>query len=268
MNDSTTTSILGNLDEYIEICNKKISVINSFITQLYDHWFVQFDFPNTHKKPYKASGGELSFNKLIKRSIPVDWNVVKLCDLLKYLKDGTHNPPKRVDNGVPLLTGNMFGKNFLNYEKATYISEENYRQIHTTYQPAMGDIVLTKIGTIGNINLLRKSDIPIAIHCNSALLRFKEPFSGAFGFCLMKSQLLQKRMLHAKGQSIQEFISLDGLGNLLVEIPNKETIDMFNKYTAHAIQLLEQLSDRISIAQHLRDWLLPMLMNGQITVEQ
>ena len=48
--------------------------------QLYDYWFVQFDFPNEEGKPYKSSGGEMVWNEKLKRDIPIDWEVLSLVD--------------------------------------------------------------------------------------------------------------------------------------------------------------------------------------------
>lgn len=255
------------MDERIEICRKKINILENHIKLLYERWFVQYDFPDENGNPYKSSGGEMIWNEIAKKELPTHWNVCTLADLLILLKDGTHNPPPRIDAGIPLLTGTMFDKNFLNNEKATFVSYDDYKQIHSTYMPLAGDVIITKIGTIGNVNYLREQDVPIAIHCNSALLRFKKPFDCVFGFSLMKSSLLQKRIKKAKGQSVQEFISLDALGKIQVEQPSCDLVEKFNKNTASMLQNMECLSAQIKTLKHIRDWLLPMLMNGQITVE-
>ena len=260
-------SVLSNLDRKIAL-NRQINTnLEALARQLYDYWFVQFDFPNADGQPYKSSGGKMVYNEHLKREIPEGWTSTSLSNILDVLKDGTHNPPQRCSEGVPLLTGTMFGDVFLDYKKATYISVEDYNEIHKKYQPQENDIIITKIGTIGNINILRKSDIPIAIHCNSALLRFKKMYSGPYALLFCKSKHFYNRLYAAKGQSIQEFVGLDRIANVPVECPTQEVLAAFNKMLKPIVSKLERTHEEITSLTRQRDELLPLLMNGQVTIE-
>ena len=248
----------------------RCSIINDNLQHqlklLYDYWFTQFDFPDENGKPYRASGGAMVWNEQLRKEIPKGWEVSNFSSILEILKDGTHNPPKRVENGIPLLTGTMFEDCFLDYSKATFITKNDYETIHSQYAPQAGDIIITKIGTIGNINYLREIDIPIAIHCNSALLRFKYDYNSTYSLFMCKSQSFQKRLEFAKGQSVQAFVSLDRIGSILVEIPPSDITKMFNQRTKEMLEAMINISleNRQLIA--IRDWLLPILMNGQATI--
>ena len=233
---------------------------------MYDYWFTQFDFPDENGKPYRSSGGAMVWNEQLKKKIPKDWKVSPFNSMLNILKDGTHNPPKRVENGVPLLTGTMFDDSFLDYSKATYITQDDYDTIHSQYAPQEGDIIITKIGTIGNVNYLRKIDIPIAIHCNSALLRFKPDYDSSYSLFMCKSATFQKRLEFAKGQSVQAFVSLDRIGSILVEVPTPNVTKQFNENTKEMLDAMINISLENKHLTYLRDWLLPMLMNGQATI--
>lgn len=259
--------ILLLLDKKISLNTRMNAELETMAKQLYDYWFVQFDFPDENGKPYKSSGGKMVYNEKIKREIPEGWGVQKLEEIVSLLRDGTHNPPKRVESGIPLLTGTMFGKFFIDHSLATYITEVDYNNIHKQYKPQSGDIILTKIGTIGNVNYLRNKDIPLAIHCNSALLRFPSSMGKSFPFFLCKSQLFSLRLKAMKGQSVQEFVSLDKIGSVRMEIPNNELISLFNQKVDKIFDEITNLSEEIESLSHLRDSLLPMLMNGQVTVE-
>lgn len=259
---------------FIDFIQRKIALntrmnaeLEAMAKQLYDYWFVQFDFPDENGKPYKSSGGKMVYNEKLKRVIPESWEVKKFEDLLLLLRDGTHNPPKRVESGIPLLTGTMFGDFFINHSLATYITEEDYNIIHKQYKPQSGDIILTKIGTIGNVNYLREKDIPLAIHCNSALLRFLLEFGKSFPFFLCKSQIFSLRLKALKGQSVQEFVSLEKIGSVKMEIPNNELVSLFNQKVDKIVDEITYLSEEIESLTYLRDSLLPMLMNGQVTIE-
>ena len=260
-------SVLSALDDKIALNKKMNQKLEAMAKRLYDYWFVQYDFPDKNGRPYKTTGGPMTYNTTLKREIPEGWEVKRLGESVEVLKDGTHNPPARVENGIPLLTGTMFGENFLDYTKATYISKEDYLAIHSKYQPLKNDIIITKIGTLGNVNILRDIDLPIAIHCNSALLRFKKVFGSYYPFFFCKSDLFQLRLKSVKGQSIQEFASLDKIASVLCEIPSEEILKSFNNAVEPIMRQLIRTSKEVTRLTVLRDKLLPLLMNGQVTIK-
>ena len=282
-------AVLSSLDDKIALNNRINAKLEQMAKRLYEHWFVQFDFPvschselvsESHSeemlnqvqhderiKPYKSSGGKMVWNEELKREIPEGWEVKKLGEILILLKDGTHNPPKRQEKGIPLLTGTMFGNNFLDYDKATYISEADYKIIHSQYEPHENDVIITKIGTLGNVNLLRNIDIPLAIHCNSALLRFDMALGVYYPFSYCKSDLFKMRLKAIKGQSIQEFASLDRISSIKSEVPCVDIINKFDKIVKPIIEKQKSISFENKKLKEMRDKLLPLLMNGQVVVK-
>lgn len=259
--------LLSSLDDKIALNNRINAKLEQMAKRLYDYWFVQFDFPNADDKPYKSTGGKMVWNEELKREIPEGWEVKKLGEILILLKDGTHNPPKRQEKGIPLLTGTMFGNNFLDYDKATYISEADYKIIHSQYEPHENDVIITKIGTLGNVNLLRNIDIPVAIHCNSALLRFDMALGVYYPFSYCKSDLFKMRLKAIKGQSIQEFASLDRISSIKSEVPCVDIINKFDKIVKPIIEKQKSISFENKKLKEMRDKLLPLLMNGQVVVK-
>lgn len=234
---------------------------------IYNYWFVQFDFPDENGKPYKTNHNDMIYSSATENVYPADWKIGSFSDLLSVLKDGTHNPPPRQEQGIPLLTGKMFGKFFLNYKDATYISEKNYSIIHKTYQPQVHDIILTKIGTVGTVNILSKADIPIAIHCNSALIRNNENCTWEYLFWLIKSPLFQARLAKEISKTVQDFVSLEKIANIKIEIPPLDLIQRFTTEISAIQHKIENLSNENNRLTNLRNWLFPMLMNGQATIE-
>lgn len=204
------------------------------------------------------------WNQLLKKEIPARWKSDCIGNILVLLKDGTHNPPQRCDAGIPLLTGTMFGENFLDYTKTTYINKEDYESIHAHYQPQEGDIIITKIGTLGNVNYLRNIDLPIAIHCNSALLRFPTEWGNVYPYYMCKSLQFTARLKAIKGQSIQEFASLEKIASILLEIPDVKIITKFNNLVEPLFKALVIITSQIDSLIKQRDELLPLLMNGRV----
>lgn len=266
-NQQKIAAVLSSLDDKIALNNRINAKLEQMAKRLYDYWFVQFDFPNADGKPYKSTGGKMVWNEELKREIPEGWEVKKLGEILILLKDGTHNPPKRQEKGIPLLTGTMFGNNFLDYDKATYISEADYKIIHSQYEPHENDVIITKIGTLGNVNLLRNIDIPVAIHCNSALLRFDMALGVYYPFSYCKSDLFKMRLKAIKGQSIQEFASLDRISSIKSEVPCVDIINKFDKIVKPIIEKQKSISFENKKLKEMRDKLLPLLMNGLVVVK-
>ena len=163
----------------------------------------------------------------------------RLGDCLCLLKDGTHNPPSRVEKGIPLITGQTIENGFIVYDKMTYINDDDYKKIHNKYAPAKNDLIITKIGTLGKVAILREQDIPIALHCNSALLRFAD-LSPAVAFFVLKSEEFQSEFHQKKNRTVQEFINLEQISNLDFLYP----VLRFNEHN-----LLIAILDRISLLE-------------------
>ncbi len=81
----TIAGILGSLDEKIEINRRKITELEALAKLIYDHWFVQFDFPDANGKPYKSSGGKMVWNETLKRNIPEGWDVDNIYRIADYI---------------------------------------------------------------------------------------------------------------------------------------------------------------------------------------
>ena len=252
-------NMLYAIEQKIQL-NKKINDnLLSQILTIYDYWFTQYRFPD-------AINTKFVNNDILQKSIPNDWDVNTLGSMFTLLRDGTHNPPPRVASGIPLLTGIMFGDNFLDHSVETYITQDDYSAIHSKYEPLAGDLLLTKIGTVGKVNLLMEEDLPIAIHCNSALLRPYDSDVTPFLFAMLKSKTLQAKLKHEVSKTVQEFISLDKLASIIVEVPSRDLQISFSKTITPMIDTLRTKHQESLELLKLRQWLLPMLMNGQTSI--
>ena len=255
------------LNSKIENNNSVCFELESMAKTIYDYWFTQFDFPDANGKPYRSSGGAMVWNEQLKRSIPSGWKVLSLGNILDLLKDGTHNPPKRHSKGIPLLTGTMFGKTILSSKGVTYIAESDYTSIHANYAPQKSDFIMTKIGSVGSVNILQEDDIPLAIHCNSALIRFKKDIPVSYAFFMLKSTMFQAFLKREISKTVQEFVSLDRLSGISICVPDDEVLSQFANMSDSILNKMILCETENRQLTKLRDWLLPMLMNGQATVK-
>ena len=244
-------------------CKRQINDnLEAMAKQLYDYWFVQFDFPNEEGKPYKSSGGAMVWNKKLKREIPSCFEVVnmgKLCDFrngINYSKDETGNDyqivnVRNISSSRILLDGEDFDVITVPTSKA-----ENY-----VLKP--DDIIIARSGCPGSTRLLLSSantlfcGFIICCSPNDSSMR------NYLVYCLKQ---LEGTNATTSGGSILQNVSQDTLKGLHVIVPKKQIIDKFNK-TIELIfaRMLNCLKESKALTKQ-RDELLPLLMNGQASV--
>ena len=236
--------------------------LEAMAKQLYDYWFVQFDFPNEEGKPYKSSGGAMVWNDKLKREIPSCFEVVNmgnLCDFrngINYSKDETGNNyqivnVRNISSSRILLDGEDFDVITVPTSKA-----ENY-----VLKP--DDIIIARSGCPGSTRLLLSSantlfcGFIICCSPNDSSMR------NYLVYCLKQ---LEGTNATTSGGSILQNVSQDTLKGLHVIVPEKQIIDKFNK-TIELIfaRMLNCLKESKALTKQ-RDELLPLLMNGQASV--
>ena len=230
--------------------------------QLYDYWFVQFDFPNEEGKPYKSSGGAMVWNEKLKREIPSSFEVVnmgKLCDFrngINYSKDETGNDyqivnVRNISSSRILLDGEDFDVITVPTSKAgNYVLKPD-------------DIIIARSGCPGSTRLLLSPANTLfcgfIICCSPNDSRMRNYLV----YCLKQ---LEGTNATTSGGSILQNVSQDTLKGLHVIVPEKQIIDKFNK-TIELIfaRMLNCLKESKALTKQ-RNELLPLLMNGQASI--
>ena len=260
---------IGDMLYAVECKIQKNKEINDYLEQqlqlLYDYWFTQYNFPNEDGQPYKASNGLMVWNKMINHLIPADWKVKPLGTICSF-RNGI-NYDKNVD-------GNTIYKiiNVRNISSSTlFLDESNFDEICLPRQ--QGDKYCVSDESI----IIARSGIPGAtrILCNPSSNII---FCGFIICCTPYNNTLQNYLtLYLKqfegssatqtGGSILKNVSQETLKNLLVPIPPQSLLNQFNDSVSHIYNLIiGNIKENVQLTT-LRDWLLPMLMNGQATIE-
>ena len=251
-----------NLDRKIHLNERINQNLEAMAKQLYDYWFVQFDFPNEEGKPYKSSGGEMVWNDKLKREIPKNWCVLqldKLCSFrngINYAKDEIGEPfpivnVRNISSSTILLDGEDFDVITIPVKKA-----ENY--ILTDK-----DIIIARSGCPGSTRLLQDSQK--TLFCGFIICC--TPYDGYKRYFLtyvLKG--LEGSSATTSGGSILQNVSQDTLKSLWVTVPRIDLLIRFNEIIDN---LLKQMCVSLRISKELikqRDELLPILMNGQVLV--
>ncbi|WP_270249628.1 restriction endonuclease subunit S [Ruthenibacterium lactatiformans] len=232
--------ILKSIDDKIEN-NKRICFeLEAMAKTIYDYWFVQFDFPDENGKPYHTSGGEMVWNEQLKREIPKGGEVTNIGNL------------------TTVVTGK---------EDANFSSPNGKYKFFTCSQEALlcdtpafsGQAVL--IAGNGDFNVKHYSGEFNAYQRTYVLIPENQIYYGAM-YISAKNQI--QAFKNGSNGSIVKFITKGDVENIPFILPNDDSIFHQINKLIEKIELCERENEELT---KLRDWLLPMLMNGQARVE-
>ena len=273
-------AVLTALDKKIELNNRINAELEAMAKTLYDYWFVQFDFPDTNGKPYKTSGGKMVYNPTLKREIPKGWEVSTLACWIKSDKTGDwgkESPEGNYTLQVDCIRGadinGINGNGKINTPNR-FILQKNE---HKLLEPF--DLVIEISGGSPTQSTGR-----MAFITDDVLKRFSHPIICS-NFCkaisLHDNDLLYCftylwDSLYSNGVLFGWEGKTSGIKNLLfdafvnkyhVPLPPKHLAKQFFEFAAPLERKKQTLLKENAKLESLRDWLLPMLMNGQVTVK-
>jgi type I restriction enzyme, S subunit len=265
--------VLSDLDAKIELNNRINTELEDMAKTLYDYWFVQFDFPDANGRPYKTSGGKMVWNEELKRDIPEGWEVQPLNKVIETILDHRGKTPKKLgsdwtddENGIIALSAKIVkGGKLNNLNQANKVSKELYDK-WMSVKLKDGDILMTSEAPAGEFYFIQgKTD-----YCMSQRL---------FGIRANQTKILSSYLYYelSKGNGYSQIMgSLSGstvfgirqdvLRKILVVRPNFDIQKKFDNIVLPQLKQIKQLDEQNQELASLRDWLLPMLMNGQVSV--
>lgn len=272
-------SVLSALDSKIELNNRINAELEAMAKTIYDYWFVQFDFPNAQGKPYKTSGGKMVWNEDLKREIPEGWEVVKMSEWLDIDKSGDwgkDEPEGNFTKKVICFRGaDINGLNGLDELKppVRYILEKNASKVLKSH-----DLIIEISGGSPTQSTGR-----LAFITDATIKRFEHPLICS-NFCrpvsIRNKKLLYNfvyywNSLYDNGVFFGYEGKTSGIKNLLLDsfvnsyytvVPNETLVDKFYDFMENIQEKKQTALAENQKLTELRDWLLPMLMNGQVKV--
>lgn len=260
--------VLSALDAKIALNNRINAELEATAKLIYDYWFVQFDFPNEQNKPYKSSGGKMVWNEELKREIPEGWVNGAMEDLGDIIGGST---PSRKDvsfftnEGIPWITPNDLSKNkgkkFISKGEFD-ITDSGLRNASLKRLPK-NTILLTSRAPVGYLAIARNE-----LTTNQGFKSFvpNKGYPPAIVYYTVKNSL-SFIIQNASGSTFQE-ISASVLRKLKAILPDKQIATRFEKIVDPIFNKQNTLELENQHLTSLRDWLLPMLMNGKVRVRE
>ena len=255
--------ILSDIDLKIEINSKINAELEAMAKLIYDYWFVQFDFPDINGKPYKSSGGKMVYNEELKREIPDVWTVSVLSNIEPNIVTGktpSTKEPKNFNGDIPFICiGDVRGNMHITKTELT-LSEKGANSQMNKFIPE-GAICVTCIASPGLVGFASENSQTNqqlnTVVCNQFENRYFLYF------------YLKDYFKFAKAKSGNTFANMNkgDFSEIKVIKPQKDILEKFAEYLKPSIDKILMNSKENNKLEELRDWLLPMLMNGQVTIK-
>jgi len=243
-------SILSTYDDLIENNQKQIKILEEAAQRLYKEWFVNLRFPG-HKDVEFVDG------------LPKGWEWKKLGEVC-FVTDGTHDTPKVVERGIPLVTGKNIKEGFIDFKETYFISKNEHEQIKKRSGLKTGDILFSNIGTLGSCCIVDYSK-EFSVK-NVIILKIDNVVDTVWLYYWLISDVTKRAIeLQASGSS-QKFVSLNFMRDFQILVPEVEIIKKFADVVLPIVNMKNNLNKSNLYLSEQRDSLLPKLMSGEVEV--
>ena len=268
-NQRKLISVLKSIDKKLKINNQINQELEAMAKTLYDYWFVQFDFPDQNGNPYKSSGGKMVYHPELKREIPEGWGVEKLGELIELERGVTYAKSdiveKTTNDAIGVLRATNITGNVMDLSDLVYLTKDK----------------------INNKQILKQNETLIVMssgskeHLGKNAINYYEEVIGFGAFCskivpkkystyintfLQSSEFKGYLLKQSMGTNINNLTNSDILDCRII-LPKEEFLDKFENMVEKNFKLISNNYIQNQQLTQLRDWLLPMLMNGQVKVE-
>ena len=264
--------VLSDLDSKIELNNRINQELEAMAKLIYDYWFVQFDFPNENGKPYKSSGGKMVYNEELKREIPEGWEAGTLDNIMSLVRGITYNKDDLRDKDsnedvTPVLRATNISGNTIDLDNMVYVPSELVSENQKMNQ---GDVLITMssgskdhIGKNGMFHF--DQEVGFGAFCARLVPRdgYKSYLysytQSDFMSATIKNECLGTNINNLNGSLVKAF---------KLVLPDFDTLQRFENTVKPMFEKVGMNIKENQKLSELRDWLLPMLMNGQVTIKE
>lgn len=252
------------IDRKISLNTRINAELEAMAKQLYDYWFVQFDFPDENGKPYKSSGGKMVYNEKLKREIPEGWEVKGLRDVLTFSNGINYEKGIEGDKEYKIINVRNITNSSIFINKSELDNILLPSKQADNYLIEENNIIIARSGTPGSTRLI---DNPNNVIYCGFIIKGSLIDSIYKYYVLFFLKQLEGTQATKTGGSILQNVSQETLKTLNLVLPSEHLTKVFNEKIMALFSLLNKKQDEKNELTHLRDFLLPMLMNGQVTIE-
>jgi len=253
-----TGQLLDSINSKIELNNKINAELEQMAKTLYDYWFVQFDFPDENGKPYKSSGGEMAYSNELKREIPKGWEVGSLLDIADYI------------NGLPC-------QKFRPVDEKNVLRVIKIREMHDGFSSdtelVRADIAEKAIIINGDVLFAWSASLEVKMWSggrgalNQHIFKVvSDRYPKSYYYYQLVNYLEHFKMMAENRKTTMGHITQEHLEQSRIVLPPRHLTDNLEKLIAPIFKTQINVEIENHKLAELRDWLLPILINGQVTM--
>ena len=258
-------NLFSSIDRKIEINQQINRNLEELARLIYDYWFVQFDFPDKNGKPYKSSCGKMVWNGTLKREIPEGWQLKRIEDVCERIQSGGTPATSRkdlYDGSLNWFSTQELQDNFL-FDSIKHISPNALKESSAKLFPK--DTILIAIyaaPTVGRLGILTEDSAFNQACCGFVVN--KETVSKEYLFLHLKQS--RDKLNTLSGGTAQKNLNVGKMQNFEILVPPYEIMNLFTHQVGKMFDKIKQTSEESKNLTNLRDFLLPLLMNGQVSL--
>ena len=262
-NQKAVGQLLRDIDRKIALNREINRNLEAMARQLYDYWFVQFDFPDENGKPYKSSGGKMGWDEKLKRDIPEDWKSNKISEIAKTYSGGTptsSNKDYYDSKDVPWINSGELNESFITATD-NYISEFGLNNSSAKIYPANSILVALYGATAGKVSFLS-----FEASSNQAVCGVIPNHANLTEYLYIALSSLCKYYISLSTGSARDNISQATVKDTLLLFPNNKILGEFHILASKIFDKIINCQLEILNLTKQRDELLPLMMSSQVSV--
>ena len=214
------------------------------VNALYDYWFTQFDFPDENNKPYRSSGGQMVWNELLKKEIPIGWSVKPIIEFSHIYQPQT-------------ISNSLFNEEYPYYVYGGGGLIGKYNK----YNHAESEIIISCRGNCGNVLISMPNSW---ITGNAMVVHPDETVTKRYLYEFLRSYGVEKYI----SGSVQKQLTRENISIMPIIVPPKPILNKFDAVASRITDKQQSLFAENQELMRLRNWILPLLMNGQATIAE
>lgn len=264
-------AILKDIDAKIDNNNAICADLEGMAKLLYDYWFVQFDFPDENGKPYKSSGGKMVWNEELQQEIPNGWEVFPFERCIQSINTGLNprdNFKLNTGGHIRYLTvKNLTTNGTIDFSSCDFIDEKARAIVHRRSDISVGDILFASIAPLGRCFLIDEK--PEDWDINESVFSIRpnyEHITSKFLYMTFMGNVFIKKATNSSTGSVFKGIRINDLMDMKTVVPTMSVLQDFDSKVEAIFSMKSNYTAESTSLASLRDFLLPMLMNGQVKV--
>ncbi len=250
--------LLGSLDEKIALCRKEVTELEGIAKLIYDRWFVEFEFPNSKNIPYRSNGGLMVWNEELKREIPSGWSADNLYRIANYVNGcACQKYRPKGERGLPVVKIKEMHEGFTN--DTEFVSST----IPEKYVIEDGSLLFS---WSASLEVMRWTHGRAGLNQHIFHVVPKTPFPLEFVTETLLRYIVNFKAYAEARKTTMGHITSDHIDQSRIVIPPASILSSFHTIVSPIFDRMLYLEKQMQGYSYLRDWLLPMLMNGQVEV--